>query len=109
MLEGPLVREARSLLFVAVGAPALVIHWLVEISIVGLAVVMVVVMVLLLVCSLFALLSQLFESHAPSTVKSKSTPLHSSKSHTIFIHQDATTSIRAFVSCCRRIQLFLAW
>ena len=57
MLEGSLVWEARSLFFVAVGAPALVIYRPAGLAILGLAVVVVVVMVLLLVYSLFVLLS----------------------------------------------------
>ena len=57
MLEGSLVWEARSLFFVAVGAPARIIYPPVGQVIAGLAVLVVVVMVLLLVYSLFVLLS----------------------------------------------------
>ena len=65
MLEGSLVWEARSLFFVAVGAPARIIYPPVGQVIAGLAVLVVVVMVLLLVYSLFVLLSLQFESHTP--------------------------------------------
>jgi hypothetical protein len=46
MLEGPLVWEARSLFFVAVGVPASIIYEPVGLAIAGLAVPVVVVMVL---------------------------------------------------------------
>ena len=57
MLEGSLVWEARSLFFVAVGMPAIIIYRPVGLVIAGLGVLVVVVMVLLFVCTLFVLLS----------------------------------------------------
>jgi hypothetical protein len=57
MLEGSLVWESRSLCFVAVGAPAIIIYRPVGMVIAGLGVLVVVVMVLLLVCTLVVLLS----------------------------------------------------
>jgi hypothetical protein len=51
VLEGSLVWEARSLCFVAVGAPAILIYQPVGLAIAGLGVLVVVVMVLPLVCS----------------------------------------------------------
>jgi len=57
VLEGSLVWEARSLFFVAVGAPAFLIYQPAGLAIGGLVVLVVVVMVLLLVCTLFVLLS----------------------------------------------------
>jgi hypothetical protein len=57
VLEGSLVWEARSLFFVAVGAPAWIIYEPMGLFIAGLALLVVVVMVLLLVYSLFVLLS----------------------------------------------------
>jgi hypothetical protein len=67
MLEGSLVWEARSLCFIAVGAPAIVIYRLAGLVILGLAVLVVVVMVLPLV--FYTLHSQLFGSHAPLTYR----------------------------------------
>ena len=71
LLEGSLVWEARSLWFVAVGAPAFIVYRLVGLVILGLGVLVVVMMVLPLVYSHPSLVTV---SITGSTVKFQSTP-----------------------------------
>jgi hypothetical protein len=71
LLEGPLVWEARSLWFVAVGAPAFIVYRLVGLVILGLGVLVVVMMALPLVYSHPSLVTV---SITGSTVKFQSTP-----------------------------------